>query len=156
MKKVYLTQKGYEEMLKKLEYLKKTKRREIAKEIGKAREMGDLSENAEYHAAKEQQGHIEKRIADLENTLSNASIIENEDLKANEISIGVTVVLKDVKSNREITYCLVSSEEADIDKNKISITSPVGDALLDHKVNDSVEIRVPAGIITYKILKISR
>ena len=156
MKKVYLTQKGYQDMMKELEYLKKTKRREIAREIGKARELGDLSENAEYWAAKEQQAHIEKRIKELEITLSHATIIEHVPLKADEISIGATVVLKDMDSKEEISYQLVSQEEADIASNKISVTSPVGEALLGHKVKDIVEIKVPAGTIKYKILKISR
>lgn len=156
LKKVYLTQNGYEEMMKELEYLKKTKRREISKAIGKARELGDLKENAEYHAAKEQQAHIEKRIAELEITLSNATIIENADLKLDEVNIGVIVTLKDEDSGEEIAYHLVSEEEADIANNKISVTSPVGSALVGHKVKDVVKINVPAGTLKYKILNIAR
>jgi len=156
MKKIYLTQKGYVEMTKELEYLKKTRRREIAAEIGKAREMGDLRENAEYHAAKEQQAHIEKRIAELEATLSNATVIEEGDFKADEANLGAAVSLKDMDSGEEITYHLVSEEEADIENNKISVTSPVGAALVGHRMNDVVQIKVPAGILRYKIVKISR
>jgi len=156
MKKIYLTQKGYEEMSKELEHLKRTKRREIAKDIGKARELGDLKENAEYHAAKEQQAHVEKRIAELENTLASATIIENTDMDPNEVNIGSTVILKDMDSGEEITYSLVSEEEADITKNKISVTSPVGSALVGHKVKQVVEIKVPAGVLKYKIVKIDR
>ncbi len=156
MKKVYLTQKGYEEMIKELEYLKKTRRREISAEIGKARELGDLRENAEYHAAKEQQAHIEKRIAELENTLAHATIIENAGLKTDEVAIGVIVRLKDASSGEEMTYSLVSAEEADIADNKISVTSPVGAALMGHKKGETVDIKVPAGTLKYKILKISR
>ena len=156
MKKIYLTQKGYEEMTKELDYLKKTKRRDIAKDIGKARELGDLKENAEYHAAKEQQGHIEKRIAELEATLSSATIIENADMDPNEVNIGSMVTLKDMESGEEIVYSLVSEEEADISANKISVTSPVGSALVGHKLKDTVQIQVPAGTLKYKILNISR
>jgi transcription elongation factor GreA len=156
MKKIYLTQKGYQEKMKELEYLKNVKRPEIAKEIGRARELGDLSENAEYHAAKEQQAHIEKKIAELELHLSNATIIENVDMAADEAAIGATVVVQDVDSKEESTYQLVSEEEADIASGKLSITSPVGEALVGHKVSDIVKIKVPAGIITYKIKSISR
>lgn len=155
MKKVYLTQSGYEEMIKELEYLKKTKRRDIAKDIKKARELGDLKENAEYHAAKEQQAHIEKRIAELEVTLSSATIIDNTDFKKDEVNIGTKVSLKDMDSGEEITYHLVSEEEADISNNKISVTSPVGSALVSHKAKEIVSIKVPAGILKYKILKIA-
>ena len=156
MKKIYLTQKGYEEMTKELELLKKTKRREIAREIGKARELGDISENAEYHAAKEQQAHIEKRIAALEATLSHATIIENAGLGTDEILIGTKVTLKDMNAGDEVEYHLVSEEEADITANKISVTSPVGSALVGHKVKDTVDIKVPAGMLKYKVLKIER
>lgn len=156
MKRIYLTQKGYEEMMKEFEHLKKTKRRQIAAEIGKARELGDLSENAEYHAAKEQQAHIEKRIAKLEVTLSNATIIDNADVATDEIAIGAKLTLKDVSSGEEVTYHLVSEEEADISENKISVTSPVGSALLGHKAGETVNITVPAGALKYKVLKIAR
>ncbi|MFA5147022.1 MAG: transcription elongation factor GreA [Candidatus Omnitrophota bacterium] len=156
MKKVYLTQKGYQDLTKELEHLKKTKRRDVSKAIGKARELGDLSENAEYHAAKEEQGHIEKRIAELETTLANATIIENTEMSVDEANIGATLTLKDMDSGEEMSYYLVSEEEADIAENKISITSPVGAALMGHKVKEIVEIKVPAGILKYKILKITR
>ncbi len=156
MKKVYLTQKGYEEMSKELEHLKKTKRHEIARTIGKARELGDLKENAEYHAAKEQQAHIEKRIAELESTLGHAAIIDNIEMSADEVNIGARVLLKDMDSGEEITYHLVSEEESDIASDKISVTSPVGSALIGHKVKDVVTIKVPAGTLKYKILKIER
>ena len=156
MKKVYLTRKGYEEMFRKLEHLKKTKRHDIARTIGRARELGDLKENAEYHAAKEQQAHIEKRIADLESTLAGAAIIDDAGLNADEVNIGAMVRLKDMDSGEEVTYHLVSEEESDIADSKISITSPVGSALVGHKVKDVVNIKVPAGTFKYKIVKIER
>ncbi len=143
-------------MTKELEHLKKTKRREISAEIGKARELGDLRENAEYHAAKEQQAHIEKRIRELEMTLSNATIIQDSEMKTDEAGIGATVTLKDMGSGDEVTYHLVAEEEADIESSKISVTSLVGSALIGHKLNDTVEIKVPAGTFKYKVLKISR
>src|SRR3989338_2705368 len=156
MNKIYLTQQGYEEMTKELGFLKKTRRREIASEIGRARELGDLSENAEYHAAKEQQAHIEKRINELEITLSNATIIDNTEVASDEVAIGAKVTLKDASSGEEVVYHLVSAEEADISENKISVTSPVGASLLGHKAGETVEIKVPAGTIKYKVLKIAR
>jgi len=153
---IHLTQKGYEEKVKELERMKKVDRRNIAKEIGKARELGDLKENAEYHAAKEQQGHIEKKIAELENTLSQATIINEDDVKTDEVVIGTTVVIKDVDSGRKLTYSLVAPEEADIDQNKLSITSPVGNALIGHTINETIEVKIPAGTTKYTIIKISK
>ena len=156
VKKIYLTQKGYEDMTKELEHLKRTKRRKIAKDIGKARELGDLKENAEYHAAREQQAHIEKQIAKLETTLASATIIENTDFDPHEVNIGATIYLKDMDSGEEFIYHLVSEEEADISKNKISVTSPVGSALVGHKAKEAVSIKVPAGVLKYKLMKIER
>jgi transcription elongation factor GreA len=156
VKKIYLTQNGYEEMMKELEHLKKTRRREISAEIGRARELGDLRENAEYHAAKEQQAHIEKRIAELEATLSIATVIDDSEMKADEVGIGSTVCLKDMASGEEVTYHLVSEEEADIETSKISVTSPVGASLVGRKVDEIVEVKVPAGVIKYKVLEIKR
>lgn len=143
-------------MTKELGHLKKTKRRDISKAIGKARELGDLKENAEYHAAKEQQAHIEKRIAELEATLSNATIIENAGLDPDEANIGAIVYLKDMDSGEELVYHLVSEEEADIAVNKISVTSPVGSSLVGHKAKEVVNIKVPAGALKYKIVKVER
>ncbi|MFH1996498.1 MAG: transcription elongation factor GreA [Candidatus Omnitrophota bacterium] len=153
---IHLTQKGYEEKVKELERLKKVDRRNIAKEIGKARELGDLKENAEYHAAKDQQGLIEKRIAELENTLSQATIINEDDVRTDEVVIGTTVRIKDVGSGRDLTYSLVAPEEADIDQNKLSITSPVGSALMGSKINEIIEVKIPAGSTKYKIIKIAK
>jgi len=152
----YLTHEGYEKLRKELEYLKTVKRKEFSKAIGEARSHGDLSENAEYDAAKESQGLNERKIAELEAKLGSAQIIDNEQMSSDEVLIGATVKLKDMKSGQELEYMLVSEEEADYDHNKISVSSPVGSALVNHKVNDAVEIKVPAGVLKYKILKISR
>ncbi len=152
----YLTPEGYEKLHKELEYLKTVKRKELSRAIGEARSHGDLSENAEYDAAKESQGLNEKRISELEAKLASAQIIDNEQMSSDEVLIGATVRLKDMKSGQELEYMLVAEEEADYDQNKISVSSPVGSALVNHKVDDTVDIKVPAGVLSYKILNISR
>ena len=153
---VYLTLEGYEKLRKKLEYLKTVRRRELSKEIGIARKHGDISENSEYDAAKNAQGLNETRIAELEDKLSNGRIIDYENIPANRVLIGATAKLKDLDSGEELQYTLVSEVEADFSQGKISISSPVAQGLLGHKENETVEIKVPVGILRYKILKISR
>jgi transcription elongation factor GreA len=153
---VYLTHDGYEKLRKELEQLKSTKRREISKAIAEARAHGDLSENAEYTYAKEAQGLNEKKISELEDKLSRAKLIDESAMSKDEILIGATVKLKDLDSGEELSYSLVSEEEADYANNKISVTSPVGEALIGHKESDTVKIKVPAGTLRYKVLKITR
>jgi transcription elongation factor GreA len=153
---VYLTPEGYEKLRKELKFLKTTKRRKLSKAIGDARAHGDISENAEYDAAKEAQGLNEKKIAELETELSNAQILDDTNIPKDEALIGATVKLKDLGSKEEVQYTLVSELEADFSQGKISVTSPVGKGLLGHKKNEIVKIEVPAGILKYKILKISR
>ncbi len=153
---IYLTPEGYDELKKELERLTSTKRREIAEDIRKAREHGDLSENAEYDAAKESQAMNEKRIAELEDKLSRAQIIDSSRLAKDEALIGATVKLKDLDTGEELEYTLVSELEADFSQGKISVTSPVGKGLLGHKKGEKVEIKIPAGTLRFKILKISR
>ena len=153
---VYLTQKGFEKLSKELEFLKTDKRRQLSKAIGTAREHGDLSENAEYDAAKDAQGMNEKKISELEDKLSRARIIDNEDIPHGEILIGATALLKDLKTNKEFSYTFVSEEEADFDQGKISVASPIGSGLLGHKEDETVEIKIPAGVLRYKVLKITR
>ncbi len=155
MADLYLTKKGHQKLLEELEYLKTTKRRQLSKAIGEARAHGDISENAEYDAAKDAQGMNEKRIAELEEKLSSARILD-ENISADEVLIGARVKLKDLDTDEELEYTLVSQEEANYEENKISISSPIGSSLLNHKVNESVEIKIPAGLLKYKILKISR
>ena len=144
---IYLTQKGYEQLVSELEHLKTVKRRQLSKAIGEARAHGDISENAEYDAAKDAQGMNEKRISELEKKLATAQILDDSAMTSDEVLIGATVKLKDMKSGEEIEYTLVSEEEADYSQNKISVTSPVGMGLLNHKVKDTVEINVPAGVM---------
>lgn len=154
-KKISLTRDGYNKLHAELEFLKGEKRRQIAKDLAEARAHGDISENAEYDAAKEAQAHNEKKISDLENTLSRAMIMDNISIANGEAVLGATVRVKDEKSGEESDYMLVSEAESDFDLNKISATSPVGRALMGHKAGDIVEINVPRGTLVYKIIKIS-
>lgn len=153
---VYLTRKGYEKLREELEFLKTVQRRKLSKEIAKARAHGDISENAEYDAAKEAQAFNEKKIAELEQNLSHGRIIEAENIPKDEVLIGATVKLKDLDSGEEFEYTFVSEIEADFSQGKISVSSPVGKGLLGHKENETVEINIPAGTLKYKILKITR
>ncbi len=153
---LYLTREGYEKLVEELDNLRNVRRREISKAIAEARAHGDISENAEYDAAKDAQAQNEKRIADLEHKLSSAKILDDSNMPKDEVLIGATVKLQDVDSKEEMEYTLVSEEEADYEKNKISTSSPVGSSLLGHKVNDVVQIKIPAGTLNYKVLKISR
>jgi len=152
---IYLTQEGYEKLASQLEQLKTVKRRQLSKAVGEARSHGDISENAEYDAAKDAQAHNEKQIMELEDKLARVRILD-KDMPRDEVLIGATVKLKDMNTNEELEYTLVSELEADYNQNKISVSSPVGQGLLGHKVNEVAEIKIPAGIIKYKIIKISR
>ncbi len=156
MDDVFLTQAGYDKLKEELDYLVKVRRRNIAEEIGEARLKGDLKENAEYHAAKEEQASIEARIADLEYKLSRARIIERENIAKDKVYIGATTTLLDLDTEKKEVYVLVSKEEADYAQNKISIESPIGSALLGKKINEVVKIKVPAGELSYKVIKIER
>jgi transcription elongation factor GreA len=156
MSENYLTRSGHKKLMEELEYLKTAKRRQLSKAVGEARSHGDISENAEYDAAKEAQGLNEKRIAELENKLASARILDDADIPSDEVLIGATVRLKDLGSGEEVEYTLVSEMEADYESGKISVGSPIGSSLLNHKAGETVEIKVPAGILKYKILSISR
>lgn len=153
---VYLTRKGYERLHEELSHLKTVKRRQISKAIQEARAHGDISENAEYDAAREEQANNQRKIIELEDKLSRARLIDEEAISKDEVLIGATVRLKDMDNGEELEYTLVSQEESNFDENKISITSPVGSGLLNHRENEVVEIKIPAGVLKYKILKISR
>lgn len=155
MAQIYLTKAGYQKLVEELQDLKTTKRRQFSKAIAEARAHGDISENAEYDAAKEAQGLNEKKIAELEQKLSSARILD-ENISSEEVLIGARVRLKDLGSGEELEYTLVAEEEADYEQAKISVSSPIGSGLLNHKINALVEIKVPAGLLKYKILKISR
>ena len=152
---VFLTREGYENLIKQLAELKE-KRKIISLAIGEAREEGDLRENAGYESAKNAQAMNEKKISEIEMTLCKARLIENENIPAGEVYIGAKVKLKDVATKDEIDYTLVSEAESDIDQGKISVSSPVGKALLGHKKDETIEIRLPARTIKYQIVEISR
>lgn len=153
---VYLTKSRLVELENELKELKTEGRRQIAEKIAEARAHGDLSENAEYDAAKEAQSHHEFKIGKLELMLSKVKIITPEEMPKNEIHILSVVKVLDMKNKEEISFSLVSPEEADFEQDKISVTSPVGKALLGKKKNDICQVEVPAGIIKYKILEISK
>lgn len=154
--KIILTRDGYEKLKGELDYLVSKKRVEIARDLGRARAFGDLRENAEYEAAKHAQELNEKRIAELGERLSRTQILDDHEAPKGKVTIGAKVALKDVKSGETVDYMLVSPDEADYKQNKLSIASPVGKALLGRKINQVVTIRVPAGDLKYKVLKISR
>jgi transcription elongation factor GreA len=156
MHETYLTRKGYQKLAEELDSLRNIKRRQITKAVAEARAHGDLSENAEYDAAREAQGQNEQRIAELEAKLAQVMILEDAQIPDDEVLIGAKVSLKDLDTNEELVYTLVSELEADYSLGKISINSPVGKGLMNHKVNDEVEIKIPAGTLRYKITGIQR
>lgn len=153
---VYLTRERLVELENELRELKINGRAEVASKIGEARGHGDLTENAEYDAAKEEQQHLELRIAKIEQTLARSQIIESKDLPNDKVYILSKVKVLDVKTREEVVYTLVSPEEADFDVNKISVTSPIGKSLLGKKEGDTVTINVPAGVLEYRVQEISR
>lgn len=153
---VYLTRERLVALEQQLHELKTTGRKVMAQKIADARGHGDLSENAEYDAAKEEQQHLELKINKLEITLSRAKIIEAKDLPNDKIYILSRVKLRDLKTKDEFEYLLVSPEESDFEENKISVTSPIGKALLGKTKGETLEIKVPVGVLKYKILDINR
>ncbi len=153
---VYLTRERLVAIEQELRDLKMNGRKQVAAKIAEARGHGDLSENAEYDAAKEEQQHLELKISKLELTLSRAKIIEARDLPNDKIYILSRVTLKDLKTNEVFEYLLVSPEESNFEANKISVTSPIGKSLLGKVKGDTVDITVPVGTLKYKILDITR
>lgn len=153
---VYLTRERLVELEKELHELKTRGRKRMASAIAEARGHGDLSENAEYDAAKEEQQHLELRIQKLEIILSRAKLIEAKDLPNDKVYILSRVKVKDLKTKDSFEYLLVSPEEANYENNKISVTSPIGKALLGKKKGDELSITVPAGILQYQIVDINR
>ncbi len=153
---VYLTRERLSELEQELRELKTNGRKSMAQKIAEARGHGDLSENAEYDAAKEEQQHHEARIARLELTLSRAKIIEARDLPNDKIYILSRVKLKDLKTGELCEYLLVSPEESNFEQNKISVSSPIGKGLLGKKPGDVVEVKVPVGVFRYEILEVNR
>src|SRR3989344_5646806 len=154
-KTTFLTREGYEKLRKDVDALKEQKR-ELSKMIGEAREQGDLRENAGYQYAKEKQAEVMRRIADIEQKLATASLLDDTKIAKDEVRIGATVTMKDVASGAEMTYTFVGQEESDPSAGKLSVHSPLGEGLLGHKKGETVEINLPAGKKQFKILKIER
>ena len=155
MKEVILTPDGYKKLQQEIEYLSTEKRREIAERIRLAREFGDIAENAEYDAAKNDQAHLESRIAVLEERLKNARVLTKKEIKSGEVSIGTKVRLRDVKANKTVEYHVVGSAEANPAENKLSNESPVGKAIMGRKKGEVVEVTAPRGALKFKILEIA-
>lgn len=155
MEKHYLTPDGKKQLEEKLAFYKTVRRQEIAHKIGEARSYGDLSENSEYDAAKEEQAQIEAEISEMEDILLSCEIIDKRKLSADEVSIGTTVTLYDEEFDEEVTYKILGSTESDPARGIISNASPVGAALLGHKKGETVTVNMPTGSLSYKILEIS-
>lgn len=151
-----LTKSGKLEMEKELEFLKSVKRAEIAEQIKIARSFGDLSENAEYTEARNEQSRIEGRITDLEEILKNAVVVDDDDVKLDAVGIGTKVKLLDLDFNEEEEYQILGSTESDIQRNNITNESPVGKALIGKKVGDEVKIDAPGGVVRFRVLAISK
>ena len=155
-KEVILTQEGHQKLEEELNYLKTEKRTEISERIKVALGFGDLSENAEYDEAKTAQSENEARIAELENKLRNAKVIDEKEIDTKTVQIGNTVKVLDIEFDEKIEYTIVGSTEVKLSENKISNESPLGKALLGAKKGDTVEVDAPAGIIKYKIVSITK
>ena len=155
-KEIILTPEGLAKLETELEYLKTEKRKEVAEKIKQARAFGDLSENSEYDEAKNEQGHVEVRIVQLENMLKNAKIIDEDDIDDHVVGIGVKVKVLDIEFNEEVEYTIVGSTEAEPAVYKISDESPVGRGLLGKKVGDTAKIATPGGTVKFKILEIHK
>ena len=152
----YYSQEAYDNLKKDLDNLKNVERPNISNEIAQARDKGDLSENAEYDAAKEAQGLLEMKIADLEEKLLYARVIDTSKLDTDKVLLYSTVTIKNITTGSILTYTLVSDTEADLSNNKISANSPIGKALLAKKVSDTVNVTVPSGEISFEVLDITR
>jgi transcription elongation factor GreA len=152
----YYTEEGLNKLKAELNDMKTRGRTEIARQIAEARDKGDLSENAEYDAAKDAQGMHEMKIAKLEEVLSNARILDESSIDTSQVAVLSKVKLKNCRTNAELSYMLVSEEEADLKQGKISVGSPIGKGLLGKKVGELAQIQVPAGIMEFEVLDISR
>ena len=154
MERIPMTSAGYQALEEEIKFLKSVERPRIIKAIAEARAHGDLSENAEYHAAKEQQGLNESRVAELEDKLSRAEVIDISKLSGDSVTFGAIVTLVDEDTEDEMRYQIVGEMEADVKQGRISITSPIARALIGKSVGDSVEVNTPGGGKSYEILKI--
>ncbi len=155
-KSTYMTEVGLANLKRELEHLTSVERPAISKQIAEARDKGDLSENAEYDAAKEAQGLLEMKIARLEDMVANARIIDESKIDNSQVQILNRVKIKNTKNNQQVEYTLVSENESDIKNGKISVATPIAKGLLGKKVGDKVDIRVPSGLMSFEIMEISR
>ena len=156
MSTIYLSQQGYDNLKAELNTLKSVDRPRIINQIAEARDKGDLSENAEYDAAKEAQGLLEARIAKLENDVANARVLDEADMDTSTVHLLTKVTIKNTANSTEMTYAIVSETEADLAAKKISATSPIGKGLLGKSVGEITDIEVPNGIMHFEIIKIER
>ncbi len=154
MKELILTPEGYKKLQEEIEHLSTVRRREVAERIRVAREFGDIAENAEYDSAKNDQAHLEARIAMLEERLKNARVVTRKEIRSGEVSVGTKVRLKDMSSNKTVEYHIVGSAEANPAEMKLSNESPVGKAIIGRKKGDVVEVAAPRGALKFKILEI--
>ena len=152
----YYTEEGLQRLKDELEHLVKVERPDISKQIAEARDKGDLSENAEYAAAKDAQGLLELKIGKMQDLLQNARIIDESKLDTSKVLLLSTVIIKNLKNNKQMQYTLVPEQEADLKSGKISVTSPIARGLLGKEVGETVEITVPAGVVPFEIIEISR
>ncbi|WP_207457303.1 transcription elongation factor GreA [Azospirillum sp. SYSU D00513] len=155
MEKVPMTAAGYNRLVEELKHLKSVERPNVIKQIAEAREHGDLSENAEYHAARERQSFIEGRVAELEDKISRAEVIDPAKLSGDTVKFGATVTLADEDTDEEITYQIVGQDESDIKQGLLSIQAPLARALINKSVGDSVEVSTPGGSKMYEIVTLS-
>lgn len=151
----YMTKEGYEALEREVKYLSTVRRKEVANAIAEAREKGDLSENAEYHAAKEEQGYLEAKIVELETQFASARILDESKLDTSKVGVLSKVEILNKKTNKKMVFTIVSEAEANLKENKISSTSPIGAALLGKEVGDVAQAQTPAGILELKVLNIS-
>ena len=152
----YMTEEGFRKLKEELTYMESVQRPEISRQIAEARDKGDLSENAEYDAAKEAQGLLELRISKLQETIMNSRIIDESKLDSSSVQILSKVKIKNTKNNAVMEYTIVAESEADLKSGKISIDTPIAKGLMGKKVGDTVEIKVPVGVIPFQIIDISR
>ena len=153
---VYLTEEGLQKLKADLQRARTVERQKISQEIAEARAQGDLSENAEYDAAKEAQGHLEARIAKMEATIASARVVNEDEVDASKARILSNVRVMNKKAKKEATYTLVAAQEADLKQNRISVESPIGKALLGTEVGEVVSVKVPAGAVQLEVLEITR
>ena len=154
MSTIYLSQEGYDKLKEEVDTLKSVDRPRIITQIAEARDKGDLSENAEYDAAKEAQGLLEARISKLENDLANSRVLDQSEMNTSTVHLLTKVTIKNIENSMKMTYAIVSESEADLAAKKISATSPIGKGLLGKAIGEIVEIKVPNGIINFEILDI--